>query len=61
MSEFEQMKRREIFAAMALQGILFWDATMNDRVNSGKVDQLADQAVNMADALIEALEKEPKQ
>ncbi len=53
------LTKREYFAAMALQGILFWDATMNDNEHAGKPDLIAKQTLLLADAIIAELEKLP--
>ena len=51
------LTKREYFAAMALQGLLDWDAEMK----ATDVHKLpAQHAVAYADALIEALNKEAK-
>lgn len=49
--------KREYFAGLALQGIMFWDVTVNEPKDTGKVKSLAHQAVYMADALIAELSK----
>lgn len=51
------LTKREYFAAMAMQGIIYWDATVNGPHDGGKLEQLACQSVHMADALIAALSK----
>lgn len=56
-AKYSGLTKREYFAAMAMQGILFWDATVNENHETGKVETLAQQAVGMADALIAELSK----
>jgi hypothetical protein len=52
--------KREYFAGLAMQGVMFWDATVNEPRETGKVERLAENAVGMADALLKELEKEIK-
>ncbi len=51
------LSKREEFAKAAMIGIMFWDATVNEKHDTGKIEELANSAVKMADALITALNK----
>lgn len=51
------LTKREYFAAMAMQGVMFWDATVNEPDKTGKIEELAKNAIEMADALIAELNK----
>lgn len=49
------LTKREYFAAMAMQGL-----SANHQLNSNDFENIADMSVNQADALIEALNKQPE-
>ena len=52
--------KREYFAAMTMSGIAMWDATINDKNETGKVEELARACVSYADAIIAELNRESK-
>lgn len=54
----ENITKRELFAAMAMQGLL---AGETESYNFGHIGNLAEQAVKRADALIKELDKDKKQ
>ncbi len=58
--QHEGLTKREYFAAMAMSGISFWDASVNDPDQAGRVENLARACVAFADELIEELNK-PKE
>lgn len=52
---FDGLTKRELFAAMAMQGML---ASPDPMTMAAKTEKICEWSVNAADMLIEALEKE---
>lgn len=53
------LTKRELIAAMAMQGCAIWDALMHEQdfSGAGKIKNMVSGAVEMADALIEELNR----
>lgn len=53
------LTKREYFAAMAIRGVIEWDATMHQSRPdyAGKIENIVKSSVQMADALIAELSK----
>jgi hypothetical protein len=58
-SIFKGLTKREYFAAMAIRGVIEWDAVMHESRPdyAGKVENIVKAAVGIADALIAELNK----